>query len=215
MTKPWTEGDLSSLLDGNLTFRLRELSDLKRAIKDATPLSRVVLLKAVIALSYAHWEGFVKFSADKYFEFIAIRKYKFVDLKPSFYANSFLVRLGTYVHNKPSIKERLDFISRIANSGNDRFAYLNPDLINTGSNLNFEVLKNICLVCEIDTKPFEAEESFIDKILLKRRNAIAHGEEAIVNEDEIDGLINGTIGLMRSFKNELENKVYTKDYLNR
>ncbi|WP_334186597.1 MAE_28990/MAE_18760 family HEPN-like nuclease [Noviherbaspirillum sp.] len=54
---------------------------------------------------------------------------------------------------------------------------------------------------------------FIDVILLKRRNSIAHGEEAIVTIDEIDGLVDGTTSLMRAFKNEVENKIYQKAYL--
>ncbi len=213
MSKLRNEDDFSNLLDHNLTFRLRELSDLKRAINDATILNRNVLLKALIALSYAHWEGFVKFSADKYFEFIALRKYKFSQLSPSFYANSFLVKLGNFVFNKPSVKDRLELIQRMSDPKDHRFAFINTDLINTGSNLNFDALKNICLVCEIDINLFSEKTTFIDVILLKRRNAVAHGEDAAIEPTETDMIIDETISLMRTFKNELENKIYTKSYL--
>jgi hypothetical protein len=213
MSKPRSESDLSDQLDSNLTYRLKEISDLKQAILDANPLNRDVLLKALIALSYAHWEGFVKFSAQKYFEFIALRKHSYAALNPQFYINSFLVRLGSLHQNKPNIHERANLISEILSSRENRFSYLHPTLINTGSNLKFEIFKEICLICGIDHSKFSNKENFIDVILLKRRNSIAHGDKSVVSISEMDELANETIGLMRSFKNELENRIYNREYL--
>jgi hypothetical protein len=213
VSKPRTEADLSAQLDGDLTYRLRELSDLKRAILDAPPLGRAVLLKALVALAYAHWEGSVKFSAQKYFEFLTLRRFPFSDLQPQFHANSFLVRLAGFLYSKPSISARASLIADILSSRDRRFAYIHPDLIDTGSNLKFEVFRDICLICGIDAKLFQEKESFIDVILLKRRNSIAHGGDAEIAIGEIDHVVDETIGLMRSFKNELENKIYAKAYL--
>jgi hypothetical protein len=86
-------------------------------------------------------------------------------------------------------------------------------LINTGSNLKFEIFKEICLICGIDHSKFSNKENFIDVILLKRRNSIAHGDKSVVSISEMDELANETIGLMRSFKNELENRIYNREYL--
>jgi hypothetical protein len=86
-------------------------------------------------------------------------------------------------------------------------------LINTGSNLKFSVLQDICTVCGLNSAKFSSEEDFIDRILLKRRNAIAHGDGAEVAIGEVDDVIQRTIGLMRLFKNELENTIYSKGYL--
>lgn len=213
MSKARTESELSAQLDSDLTTRLRELSDLKRAIQDAEPSSRSVLLKALVAIAYAHWEGSVKYSATKYFEYISIRKLPYSSLHKQFYANLFLNRIAAFASNKPSIKTRVDFIEDVQASTAQRFSYLSPDLINTGSNLKFETLKDICVVCDIDIRIFETQQTFIDVILLKRRNSIAHGEDALVGLDEIDGIIGKTITLMRTFKNELENKIYAKTYL--
>lgn len=213
MSKPRSESDLSDQLDSNLTYRLKEISDLKQAILDANPLNRDVLLKALIALSYAHWEGFVKFSAQKYFEFIALRKHSYAALSPQFYINSFLVRLGSLHQSKPNMHERANLISEILSSRDNRFSYLHPTLINTGSNLKFEIFKEICLICGVDHSKFSSKENFIDVILLKRRNSIAHGDKSVVSISEMDELANETIGLMRSFKNELENRIYNREYL--
>lgn len=213
MSKARTESDLSAQLDSDLTTRLRELSDLKRAILDAEPISRTVLLKALVALAYANWEGFVRYSATKYFEYISIRRLAYIDLSQQFYANSFLARLASFTTNKPTVKSRIEFVEEVLSGGTQRFSYINADLINTGSNLKFDVLKDICLVCDINVKVFQEHETFIDVFLLKRRNSIAHGDDATVGIDEIDSLVDNTIALMRTFKNELENKIYTKSYL--
>lgn len=213
MSKARTESELSAQLDSDLTTRLRELSDLKRAILDAGPNNRTVLLKALVALAYANWEGFVKYSATKYFEFISIRRLPYTALSQQFYTNSFLLRMASFTTSKPSVESCVDFIDDVLTASAQRFTRINPELINTRSNLKFEVLRDICLVCDIDIRVFQAHQTFIDIFLLKRRNSIAHGEDAMIGIDEIDALVDNTIGLMRMFKNELENKIYAKSYL--
>lgn len=213
MSKARTESDLSAQLDADFTSRLRELSDLKRAIRDADSNAQQVLLKALVAISYAHWEGHVKFAASKYFEYVALRRLPYTSLQQQFYVNSFLVRLGAFVANRPSLKSRCDLISDALNPGGASFSQVHPDLVNTGSNLKFEILQNICLVCGIDSAIFQPYETFIDVVLLRRRNSIAHGDESVVGVHEVDELIDGVVELMRLFRNQVENKVYTKAYL--
>jgi hypothetical protein len=94
-----------------------------------------------------------------------------------------------------------------------RFSYISPSLIDTKSNLSSIVLKDLCIICAVDFSYFEARANFIDRILLKRRNSIAHGEETYIGSDELDTLIAECIGLMRAFKDGLRNKVYRKAYL--
>ncbi|MCA7925110.1 hypothetical protein LGM35_21680 [Burkholderia cenocepacia] len=213
MSKVYTEEEFSNLLDGNLVGRIRELSDLKLAVFGSNYATRDVLLKAVVALSYANWEGFVKFSAQRYFDFIVARRLPFSRLNPQFYRNSFLARLNSLSTNKVSLAERCALVDDILGSRDKGFRFVNKDLINTGSNLKFSVLQDICAVCGLNWEKFSEEEDFIDRILLKRRNAIAHGDEAEVAIGEVDDIIQRTVGLMRHFKNELENSIYSKFYL--
>ena len=64
----------------------------------------------------------------------------------------------------------------------------------------------------MDSSHFESKRTFIDQKLLKRRNAIAHGEQAFVYEDEVDDLVADILSLMAAFRNLLENKAYLKTY---
>lgn len=213
MSKPYTEDDLSALLDSELTWRRRELSDLKSAIRSADSISQRVLLRALVAMAYAHWEGYVRISAVRYFTHITLKKLFYQELDRQFYKNSFLARLDAFFRSKSSTQESCGFIASILESENLRFAYINPDLIDTKSNLNTDVIKDLCLVCGFNSEFYESKRIFIDFSLLKRRNAIAHGQDEGLDLSDADEVIDETIALMAHFRTLIENKVYTKSYL--
>lgn len=213
MSKPYNEATLSDQLDSDLNWRRKELSDLKLAIKSADTLARPVLLRALVTIAYAHWEGYVRTCANKYFQYITIRKKTFKDLEIQLYKNSFLNRLEALFQSKASIESRCELIKEILQSENQRFSFINPSLIDTKSNLNTDVVRDICMICGIDYTPFEDKRSFIDIFILKRRNAIAHGQSEIISDLDVDTIIDDMLGLMRTFKDQIENKVYTKSYL--
>jgi hypothetical protein len=68
-------------------------------------------------------------------------------------------------------------------------------------------------VCGVDGSHFEQKRVFIDTIILKRRNAIAHGQQEFIAEEEIDTFVAEVLALMEHFRTLLENKIYTKAYL--
>ena len=212
MTKPYTEDDLSSIFDTDLIWRRKELSDMKAVIKTADLPSRPVLLRAIIAMSYAHWEGYVRTCANRYFEHLTLRKKPFVEFERQIYVNSILGRLDALHHGRVSLEARCKLINDILDGGGGRFSYLNPDLVDTRSNLNTDVIKDICIICGVDSNHFEQNRTFLDVLVLKRRNAIAHGQQEYIQTDEIDNLVADILGLMGFFRNLLENKVYTKAY---
>ncbi len=212
MSKPYTEHDLSTVFDADLIWRRKELSDMKAAIKKADQFSKSALLRALVAMSYAHWEGYVRTCANSYFEYLTLRKKPFVELERQIYVNSFLGRLDALHRGRVSLPERCKLINDILDSGNGRFSYLNPALVDTKSNLNTDVMKDICIICGVDSKHFEQNRTFLDVLLLKRRNAIAHGQQEYIQTDEIDDFVANILALMGFFRNLLENKVYMKEY---
>lgn len=212
MSKPYTESDFSQLLISDRTWRLKEISDLKNSIVQADSILKKVLLRALVTICYAHWEGHIRFSAKIYLVHIALRKFPFLDLNGQFLKNYFLPRLAALSTSKPSLAAKCDLLEDIFSSSHKRFSRVNDDLVNTKSNLNSDVLRDICLVCGVPFKKFEDRVSFIDILLLKRRNAIAHGEDAFVDPSDMDELATKTISLMRTFGDILENNVYLKVY---
>lgn len=202
---------MAAQLAADRTWRLREISDLKTAILRADEGLQQVLLRSLVAISYAHWEGSVRFSARKYLEHVALRKFPYDKLNRQFLRNKFLPRLASLSGTKISVSDRCTIIDDIL-SDSGRFSKSNPDLISTKSNLNSDVFRDICIVCAIPPNLFEDKTTFIDVVLLKRRNAIAHGEETFISVGDLDALVDETMGLMRAFADALENQASLKSY---
>lgn len=212
MSKPYSEAEFSAQITSDRSWRLKEISDLKNIISKADETSRRVLLRSLITVCYAHWEGYVRFAARKYLEYVALRKLQYRDLDRQFLRNYFLPQLGALVNSKKSVAQQCSLVDEILNSSERRFARVNEELVNTKANLNFSVLSDICQICGIPLIAFENKADFIDKILLKRRNAIAHGEDTYVGIEDIAELTDETIAMMRAFGDVLENHVYLKSY---
>jgi len=185
---------------------------MKAAIKRADQFSKHALLRALVAMSYAHWEGYVRTCANRYFEHLTLRKKPFIELERQIYVNSFLGRIDALHRGRVSLDERCKLINDILDNGSVRFSFLNPDLIDTKSNLNTDVIKDICTICGVESDFFEQNRTFLDVLLLKRRNAIAHGQQEYIQTDEIDGFVAKALDLMSFFRNLLENKIYMKGY---
>lgn len=212
MSKPYTEQNLSDIFDVDLNWRRKELSDLKAAIKAADTPAKPVLLRALIAMSYAHWEGYARTCANRYFEYLTLRKKPFSEFERQIYVNSFLVRIDALYQSRTSVEARCKLINDILDGNGSRFSYLNPELIDTKSNLNTDVVKDICIICGVDPSHFEQQRTFLDLLILKRRNAIAHGQQEFIDASEVDALVSNILSLMSHFRNLLENKAYLKTY---
>ena len=212
MTKPYTPIDLVEHITADRTWRLREISDLKDAVQRADDQLRRVLLRALVTVCYAHWEGYVRSVARKYLQHISLRKLPYRELDQQFRRNYFLPQLAVHAAQTKSLASRCLLVDHILASDDSCFVRVNDDLVNTRSNLSSEVFRDICLVCAIPEDLFSDSWSFIDVFLLRRRNAIAHGEDTMVGIDDLDMLVEHTISLMRQFGTELENRAVLKRY---
>lgn len=212
MSKAYAEEDFSYQLSQDRSWRLREISDIKSAIRRADTGLQTVLLRALVTICYAHWEGSVRFSARKYLEHVSLRKFQFRELDRQFLRNYFLPRLASLSTSRAGVAERCDLVDEILDASNQRFSRVNEDLISTRSNLNFDVFRDICLVCGVPIEQFSDKATFVDIVLLKRRNEIAHDEETFIDVTDLDEVANDTVALMRAFGDALENRVYMRDY---
>lgn len=171
-------------LQEDLSWRKKEISELY--LLAATNNSET-LLKSLILILYAHWEGYIKKSSKLYIKYVVEEKVKIEDLTFNFKAialkevakkcldtsenltlsNEFLL-LNTY----NSIDDKKFKIS--INPDDDQ----TPSIISTNNNLKPKVLKNIINI--IGTKyntALETREVYINNNLLSNRNAIGHGSK--------------------------------------
>ncbi|HEY3911597.1 MAG TPA: MAE_28990/MAE_18760 family HEPN-like nuclease [Stellaceae bacterium] len=207
-----TAEEFSHAITADLTWRIKEISDLRAAVRRSDHAFKRSLLRATVPLVYAHWEGHVAVVSRSYLEFLATRRPRYATIKPSFRLNEFFGDLKRLGQSQMSYREKIEFIDRILQSGNTQFRKIDDDAISARGNLNSVVLKELCDLLSIDHTLFEDEYEFIDKILLFRRNNIAHGEYIEIDEHGLEDMSNRVIRIMRTFNNLVDNDVVLGRY---
>jgi hypothetical protein len=207
-----TPDEFSDAITSDLTRRIREISDLRTAIRRMDAALKPSVLRAGVPLIYAHWEGHVIVVARAYVEFLAIRRPEYAAIKPSFRLNEFFGDFKNLGQSELNYRHKIDLIMRIAASGTAQFRRVNHEVISSRSNLNSGVLKDLCEYLSIDPNNFKDDFDFIDKILLHRRNNIAHGQFIDIDETTLSEMSDRAIKIMRMFNNAVENDVILGSY---
>ncbi|MCB1533235.1 MAG: hypothetical protein KDJ44_00590 [Rhodoblastus sp.] len=211
MSKIRTLTQLQSALDEEMAWRLKDISVFKIATKGKS-VESVTFIRAGVALLYAHWEGFIKNSAEKYLNFVESQGHTYEQLRSCFAVlglKGHLVMLSESRKTEPNI-DAFDFIR----SAMGQKAHLvMSGAINTESNLKSHVLKNIAHTINISIDPYESKFKLIDESLVVRRNKVAHGEFLDLHRDDFVKLIDEVVRLMREFKTDIENAATLKSYM--
>ena len=66
-----TSEELIDRIDKDLIWRKKELTILKTALQSARQDRKPVLLRSLVTLLYAHWEGFIKNTSQSYLEYVS------------------------------------------------------------------------------------------------------------------------------------------------
>ena len=200
-----TEEELSYRLANDLTWRKRELSEMKSLIeaKNVSDHKHKALVRSGVCILYSHWEGFVKLAANSYLEYVISKKLTYQELSSNFLALAMKEKLKEAKEtNKPSLYIPVCefFVSEL----NQR-CILPKDVISTASNLSSEILKEITYILGIDFSVYSTKSVLIDTKLLKTRNEIAHGNYSVFDRDEYLELHREVIGMLDIFRNQIEN----------
>jgi hypothetical protein len=211
-----TKDELLQKIDDDLIWRRRELSSFRAAIQDTGPLPgrRSSLLRAGVALLYAHWEGFVKRCGTYYLEFVANQGKKASELQVNFIAVKFKARLTeANKSNKPSASAELVefFCTRL----DDRLRIPHRGIIDAKSNLSSSVLREIVWILGLEMAPYETKCHLIDSSLLDRRNHIAHGDVLDIGLEDYLELHDEVMFLIDTFRTQLQNAAVTNAFMRR
>jgi hypothetical protein len=204
--------DIQDHLDGEIGWRLREIDQLKKLVREGTSLAQNALIRAGVPLVYAHWEGFVKSSAEAFLNFVVHQRKRYRELNECFSLHGLAGRLEILDQSKKHHR-RLEALRFIALGMEQEAHFAWQDKINTKANLNSEVFESIAAAIGLDTARYVARYALMDEQLLKSRNQIAHGERLTVSGPAFCNLADETITLIRWFKTDLENAVALKGYL--
>lgn len=220
---------LENLLEEDLGWRKKELSSL---ILIAEQHKDEVILKAIILLLYAHWEGYIKKSSKLYLKYISEARLSLGDLTDNFKAVSLKNIISQCFNSIDSLtlENELTVINTFAKEKQRKFK-INIDVdndfdntfINTQSNLNPKIFKNLLSIIGLNYKAqMKSKEIYLDKHLLSNRNLISHGgkydndisTDFSLELSDIKKLRDIVLSIIDNFKEELIEYAINSFYLN-
>ncbi|MCC0782702.1 hypothetical protein IR152_06280 [Clostridioides sp. ES-S-0108-01] len=168
---------LQNGIDKNLSWRKKELTNLKMVIDMSEGSVLLTLLRSGITLLYAHWEGFIKISAREYLYYLNSLKLNCFDMTDNFLTLT-LKPMIIDVRQSNKSTSHYKVVDKILNG---QFSIFNVNvmeklIIDTESNLSYKVLEDILFNLGLDSTQYQLKEHYIKNKLLDTRNKIAHGE---------------------------------------
>ncbi len=196
-----------------LAWRKKELFSLHAMIftPGISPNKKNALMRSSIALIYAHWEGYIKSCSTAYIEYVAMQRLKHNELAINFLALAVRpLLMGAFQSKKAD--DHIKVVNFFTNELTTQSSMQYKELIDTQSNLNTSVLRNIISSLGLDYSLYATKEKLLDERLLRTRNQIAHGEYIELTDKEVQDIQDECIALMEIFKNQVDNAVATKSY---
>ena len=206
------EGELTGRLDRDMAWRTRELSSLSLVLQRAEALVQVGLMRGLICLLYAHWEGFVRNAARSYLEYIANRRLKYRELRRNFLVIGLRPYITGVASGGRSISADTKLVRAVFDAGEERTSKSIVQVIETKPNLDSRVLREILSAVGFETREYLSKGPLLDKRLVGNRNKIAHGEQLEIQMSDYLDLHAAVIELMNRFKEDIETAVVTRNY---
>ena len=200
-------------LNEDLAWRKREIEYFKTRANGCKPIAQESLIRSGIALSYAHWEGYIKNSSNKYLAHVFSQRKKYNELTDNFFGIKLCKEL---LPNAKSEKQYLytSFSETYLQEYSQTPDFSPDNFIDTHSNLTPELFKEILQIIGIKEPLFSMKYSFINEKILKRRNEIAHGERPMdITYDDFSDISLTVIEMLDDFKETLIDYALNKKYL--
>jgi hypothetical protein len=188
----------------NLDQRRMEITNLRRVIQNyiGKPLETTAIPMAIPML-YAHWEGYVREVCQLYLEYIEASGIKIRELRPDLLGYLWTPALKPLVGGLAFARKRV--IAELALTCMEnpvKFAE-SERIINTKSNLNFEVLRDIAANLCLDISALVPRKNHLDA-LVSLRNNIAHGARPrTLDFTNFEEHASSLISLMEEFERSL------------
>lgn len=197
---------LIDYLTADLAWRKKELTTLYNNVETANPKNLPTALRCASVLLYAHWEGFVKNSAESYLTYIKSQRLNLNQVNSNILALSLKQKMTEFsMTNKATM--HVQFIDYFQNNLNEKASFSETESIKTQSNLNSIILKEIFATIGLDITNYDLKSNLIDKQLLKYRNDIAHGNQPPLNKQEYKVLHGEIIGMLDNIYTDISNSV--------
>ncbi len=203
--------ELIDNLTADLAWRKKELTTLYNNVETANSKNLPTALRCASVLLYAHWEGFVKNSAESYLTYIKFQKLNLNQVNSNILALSLKQKISEFsMTNKATL--HVQFIDFFQNNLNEKASFSETDSIKTQSNLNSIILKEIFITIGLDITNYDLKSNLIDKQLIKYRNDIAHGNQPPLNKQEYKILHGEIITMLNNILTDISNSAVLDKY---
>jgi len=205
MMKIRTFDELLEGIESEISWRRREIHNIKLALDSSRPFLIPHLGRAGVVIAYSHWEGFIKESCALYLEYVSRKRLRIDELSTNFVALACMKALkeASLTKSPTPYHQLVDFFRE---NGHDVSRIPYKEVIDTESNLSSAVLFKLAEALGIRLEDnFDLKRKFIDRSLLKTRHAIAHGEFLEVKQEFAHEIFEQVESLLEAFKTAVEN----------
>lgn len=204
--------ELESIISSEYAWRRKELTNIKNLTLSSRSHIKTTLLKSSLTLLYSHWEGFVKKISVAYCEYLNFQGLCYQDLTKNFHVCALINEFQGQYPPK-NFKSSFGIVTGESLRLSEKLKIDSERYIDTQSNLNSEVLKELTQKLGISYSAYELKENLIDERFLGLRNAISHGEYRCIEEEDFIDLYEEITSLIDIFKNQISNSAILKEYL--
>ncbi|NNC15231.1 hypothetical protein HJC22_05710 [Corallococcus exiguus] len=192
--------------------RKQELVSIRNRLPSTDPGRTNLELRTAPVFAYAHWEGFAKDAASAYVAYVARKTVSLSILKPHFQAIACRPNVTTAATATKRIWPHLVVIKRLVDELHDSITLPSDGVIDTESNLNWEVFENLCTTVGIDLAHWIPFKGLMDDMFLSRCD-IAHGTLVTPTLKEVQGYLDFVISGMDRFSTDIENAASMNNHL--
>ena len=200
------------LLEDEFTWRKVELRNYKMVVDKQGLLTdrKQPLIRAGVALLYAHWEGFIVSASEIYLQFINQKKCCVSSVKHNFICLFIQQKARTFPNTyKASLYE--DIAKKLIPNRNEKLDFSTK--VETKSNLKYDLFREILWKLGLDENLFSLKKELINRKLVDNRNTIAHGKYCVVDYKDYLELHDGILEMLEIFKNIIQNAIETNSHL--
>lgn len=212
MAKIRTLDQLEAALTADLSWRRHELWVFESTAQSANDVKKSALMRAGLALLYAHWEGYVKSAGSMYLEYVSRKGLKLGELAPELAAIAMRAEIQRLAVEKYS-ESHTQLVKTIWDSTNDaaNLPY-GATTIRTYANLNYRLFESIMHSLGCDSQDHRTKSLLIDERLLSWRNEIAHGRGQQVDLADWRDLRDAVEGILVDVRIQLSNAAALQSY---
>ncbi|WP_067899941.1 MAE_28990/MAE_18760 family HEPN-like nuclease [Nocardia vaccinii] len=194
-------------------WRKKEMSIFAAQAAQSRGAVQAALIRPMVALLYAHWEGFIKNSIHFYLLYLSSLNLPLDDLRDEIVAVCMRNRIRA-ASPAQRIGPHVEVIRFLRKNGIEPATIpIKKEDIDTESNLSSPVLKDLLLSIGCIFTPYEKYRDLIDDQLVSARNKIAHGESHYIELSEWDDLRKDILMIMDDIALQIVDSANLKSYL--